>query len=269
MSDFGKHEDIFVEFHNYLRQHSGGPEILFYGSSHINHLASYVSSGGHCEAFKLAFKKSSFLGVGGTSWDVVQRQMRGEGFINHKSNRGDQWGDYLSTNPNPQYIVIALGSNSVDSFQRERYGKTDMYKRHIHWDIVRNQLNYKFGLLKGYIDEVLLLLSNRFPAASFLYIKIIPRHWWGIAARTLARWLDFYIIRTLHTRYRVKELWNRKVFTANYHFDEQVHFGMLKQDCVHYNAFGNKALSQCVMRSVLNKWKLQKENAPILAQLNL
>ncbi len=83
----------------------------------------------------------------------------------------------------------------------------------------------------------------------------------------LARWLDFYITRGLRNRYKVGEIWNRRVFASHYWFDECIMYGMLKRDMVHYNHFGNKAFAQTIMRTVLNRWRNERENAKVFEKL--
>ncbi len=81
---------------------------------------------------------------------------------------------------------------------------------------------------------------------------------WGVMARRLARWIDYYILCTLRKRYKIREIWARDVFKSHYQFDEMVEFGMLKEDTIHLNQYGNKALASAVMKAVLNKWKWAK-----------
>ena len=264
--NYGDHENIFSEFESYLVRNQEGPRILFFGASHINHLGTFVNSPGHSNAFKLAFNNSTFMGVGSSSWDRIVSQVKGEDPMKPTKN---QWDPFVALDKKPEYIVISLGSNSVDAYQKTKYGKVDMFKREVHWTNLRDDLNMTFGRLKESIDDVVLFLNENFRDAVLIYVQIAPRYWWGTAAHTLARWLDFYVVKTLRPRYRVNGIWNRHIFASHYHFNEQVMFGMLKSDCVHLNYFGNKALAQVVMRSVLNRWKLKRENAPIKAKLGL
>ena len=64
----------------------------------------------------------------------------------------------------------------------------------------------------------------------------------------------------------IMEIWTREVFELHYKFDEQVMFGMLNTDMVHYNYYGNIALTRSIMRPLLNKWCRQHENEAFLTK---
>ena len=62
---------------------------------------------------------------------------------------------------------------------------------------------------------------------------------------------------------RVEEIWTRGVFEHHYQFDEQLMYGMLKNDVVHFNYFGNCSFSQSIMKCVLDRFKNDRENVKV------
>ena len=198
---------------------------------------------------------------------MILEQIKGDKLSKRNYHLGNQWEKYKLLEHNPEFCVITLGSNNIALFQKSTYVPCDLSKRPMHWAQVRRDLGVKFGGLKRHIDSVLQFLFDELPGVKFLYVKIQPQHWWGAAARTLARWLDFYITCRLRSVYKVGEIWNRRVFESHCQFDEQVMYLMLKRDMVHYNHFSNKAIAQTIMRMVLNRWRNYRENAMVFKQL--
>ena len=105
------------------------------------------------------------------------------------------------------------------------------------------------------IEKVLKELFLLFPTCKFLYIKILPRPWWGRHARLLAKWLDYLILCKWRKRYRIAEIWPRELYTTKHYVqNELVHFGMLGSDVVHLNDYGNRGLVSSIMRPLLHMW---------------
>ena len=73
----------------------------------------------------------------------------------------------------------------------------------------------------------------------------------------------FYVVQTLKRRFHIKEIVVKHLFEPHYHFENQVMYGMLKTDTIHMNSLGNKALTNAIMRSVLNKWFVQNTTAKL------
>ena len=135
------------------------------------------------------------------------------------------------------------------------------------WKQHRWELICRFNKIKGHIDNVLSFLCGNLDNPKMYYIEITPRCCWGDSGRRLGRWIDFYVLRTFRKKYHIMEIWTREVFEPHYKFDEQVMFGMLKTDLVHYNGYGNIALTCSIMRCpLLNKWRLLRENEAFLAK---
>ena len=237
-----------------------------FGDSHLNHLKDYVKQGGLHRSIQNAFKNSEFVAVGGTTWERVESNVKGEGLTKYQKHRGDQWTPYMAGNHKAEFVVISLGENDVDSYSRMPYGNGDFKKRGGQWKKHHWELVCQFNTIKGHIDKVMKFLNDNLDKPKFYYIKIVPRCWWSDSGRRSARWVDYYMLCTLRKRYHIMEIWTREVFESHYKFQEQAMFGMLKTDLVHYNHYGNIALIRSIMRPLLNKWRLQKENAAFRAK---
>ncbi len=261
-------ENILLEFDDYLAR-NGGPHVLYFGDSHLNHLKDFINKGGLHRSVANAFKNSEFVAVGGTTWGRIEENVKGSGLTKYQKHRGDQWTPYINGSHKAQYVVISLGGNDVDSYAGMPYGMGDFSKRKGQWKQHHCDLLCQFNTIKGNIDKVMKFLSDNLDNPQFYYIKIIPRCWWSDSGRRLAHWVDYYILCTLRKRYHVMEIWTREIFASHYKFYEQPMFGMLKTDIVHFNHYGNIALIRSIMRPLLNKWRLQRENAAFLEKVGI
>ena len=154
------------------------------------------------------------------------------------------------------YIVVSLGSNDGDNYFHETSSIFDptvlkTYNRKKE----KREMNMKLDEIKPSLLKTLNFLVDNVKGAELLYIKILPRPWWHIRVRKMARWIDYYVLVYLHKRFKVREIWARELFETHYHFKEQVMFGMLTTDQVHLNTNGHKGLVSVIMRPLLHKWK--------------
>ncbi len=252
-------------FHNHrdVLTVKGGPPTLYVGASHVNHLKSFLQQHQLSENASIAFSRSYFAGVGGTTWSLIEPHLKGQGLNQNQAYLGDQWSELIKTGFTPKYIVLVCGSNDTDKFQNSIEQNARSWPKSMHWKYANKKLNAAYERITKKIDSVLLFLHTAFPEAKFLYSKILPRCWWGHHARMLARWLDHYVVCRLKRTYKVKEIWARDVFKQPFHLTECVEFGMLKTDMVHLNENGNRALISAIMKPLLHQWKfapLEKSN---------
>ncbi len=210
------------------------PPTLYVGASHINHLKTHV---------------------GGTTWSLLEGHLKGDGLNDNQTYLGDQWSQLLDSGFKPKFIVILCGSNDTDKFQNSMEQNAKKWPKSIYWKYVDKKTKAAYKRITKKIDEVLLFLHTAFPEARLLYSKILPRCWWCNHTRTLARWLDHYIVSKLHRTYKVKEIWAKDVFKSHYQFMGCVEFGMLETDMIHLNQYGNRALISAIMKVPLHLWK--------------
>ncbi len=240
----------------HLVDEKGAPSVLFFGASHVNHLKSAMSQVDPKAKVKKALKNVRYVGVGGTTWELVEKHVKGEKLTDNQKHLGNQWSELLGSGFEPKYIVLICGSNTVDQFHNSI--TRDIYKSWPHsmfWRHANAELRKAYSKGIRDIDKVLLFFKGHFPASELLYSKILPRCWWSTHARRLARWLDHYIVGVLRKSHRIREIWVRDCFPGPYHFNENVEFGMLKRDMVHLNQHGNRALIKGCMTPILHKWK--------------
>ena len=206
-----------------LVDEKGGPPVLFFGPSHVNHLKSAMNQLAPDTKERKALKNVYYDGVGGTTWALIGKHVKGEKLTEKPKHLGDQWSELLKTGFEPRYIVLICGSNTVDQFNQSITRESFMSLPHsMYWRYANSEL--KKAYLKGMrdIDKVLLFLHGHFPNAQLLYSKILPRCWWSTHARRLARWLDHYIVGVLRKTHKIREIWVRDCFPGPYHFNENV-----------------------------------------------
>ena len=120
-------------------------------------------------------------------------------------------------------------------------------------------LKTEYEELKGIACEVLQEFVDTMPDTTFLYIEILPRPWWGVHVRCLAKWLDYLVLCGLRKRFRIREIWACELYTTRKYFaGELVHYGMLRPDVVHLNQYGYQALTSAIMRPLLHMWESEK-----------
>ena len=242
-----------------LSLHSG-PPTLYLGSSHITRLQQYATNQIKSPRVRSRFERAMYLGVGGTGWRKCRKHFRGEGLSKRQQHLGNQCQDLVSLVTKPKYCVIALGSNDVDLFHRRlvnvhiRALSHESYK-----DRAESLLKTEYEELRDIICDVLQEFVDTMPETSFLYIKILPRPWWGTYARRLAKWLDYLVLCGLRKRFKIREIWARELYTQRkYMAGEHVHYGMLRTDVVHLNQYGYRALTSAIMRPLLHMWETEK-----------
>ena len=227
----------------------------------MNHLKAFILQGGHTDKFNIAYSNAEFLAVGGSTWESIIGNIKGDGLSRYQKHLGNQWFSWCTAGKQVQYLVISMGGNDTDQFGRDIHKLSLRHSelRPVFWKKAQFMLNKEYYRIRKNIDSVLQFLEDEFPGVELLYLKITPRNWWGHHARKLARWLDHYLTAILKGRYRIKEIWLRDIFESHYYFGENPMYGMLKTDMVHFNQFGNTALAQTVMRPLLHKWRALKK----------
>ena len=251
-------EDVLDEFGPFISQ-CGGPSVLLFGSSHVLHLKSFLRQPKIEDKYLNTTKNFAFVGVGGSTFEMIEKHIHGEELSQYQAYLGSQWPEYKASPHVPTFTAILLGCNEVDQFDRDIKAKSRKYRnmRKLHWLEAKMELNAAFQRIKGHIDSVLSFLLRELPGTTLLYMKILPRFWWSNHARKLARWIDFYILVRVRQRrhIHIREIWLREVFATHYHFEEQVMPGMIKTDCVHLNPNGNRALIYGMSRPLLHMWR--------------
>ncbi len=192
--------------------------------------------------------------MGGSTWKDILKHIKGEKLSDRNKHLGNQWKDFLSSKHNTRFIVIALGSNEIDSFHRLT-ARNPGVKTTQHMKRIKRDVNAEFDRIKKDIRKVLYFLSRHCPEAQLCYIKVTPRHSWELPARLLAKWIDYHVTVRIRKTYKIQEIWNRAIFQQLGKKSESPMYGMLRTDLVHLNQHGNTALSQSTMKSLLNKWK--------------
>ena len=232
--NYGSDSDMLLEFYDMLNNF-GGPPIVFLGASHVNHLKSHLRYAMNEDKYYVAFNNAQYIGISGSTWMEYKQHIFGEELPLSQKDLGDQWTPFRQKMSKIGYIAISLGSNDVDQFQSwifKQHGKSvgipwDKPMTKLFWRVAQAELRIRYNKIIAKIDELLDFLKDEMPQAKFLYFNILPRCWWGTQARTLARWINYYIHCTIRRRHKVKEVWIREVFESHYQFDEQVMFGML------------------------------------------
>ncbi len=218
---------MIYEYRRLLRE-QGGPPTLYIGSSHVSHLATFAKRGSTLPTVKRALGQSHYIGVGGSTWMECQQHIQGKELPKSKKGLGNQWQQYLDLDITPTYIILVMGSNDVDQYQQSISARDgSMHQRSNHWRSNEIEQKSAFRRIKPKIVDMLDFVKGQFPDAVILYVNIVPRAWWGLHARQLTRWLNYYILCTLRKQYRVKEIWLRELFDAKYSFFESPMFGML------------------------------------------
>ena len=235
-----------------------GPPVLLFGASHVLHLKSHLASENVEDKYKLVFSNAEFVGVGGSTWGKIVKHVQGEKLTQFQKYLGHQWTPYKASSHKAMFTLLLLGSNDVDQFQ----DKLDSIahgpgKNRVYWLEGKAELNAAYARITSQIDSVIDWLDNELEATTFLYSKILPGDWWSPLARTLARWLDMYVLRELRRSWGlfVREVWAWEVFETRFHLMECVMPGMINTDCVHLNCHGNKGLIYAIMRPLLHMWR--------------
>ena len=256
--------DILHEFGPELLQF-GGPPTLYFGDSHILHLKAHVQKLHIEDKYKVAFNRSEFVGVGETTWAKIRDHIFGIDLAPRQQYLGAQWPTYRTSSHKATFTAICLGSKEIEQFQAKILKKGQAKEGHEDEEYsleVEDEMRSELEKIKKDIDDVLLFLSNELEGTIFLYYKIIPRSWWGLYARKLARWVDYYILVNIRRAgsYHIREIWCRELFDGPYHLMEEVLPGMLTTDWIHFNENGNKAIIHATMRPLLHIWRAYRRN---------
>ena len=130
-----------------MRKEIGKPQMLIIGASHVKHLESFVQNKNTPFKFSLPFRRTFFLAVGGTKWETCLQHFQGKELTTNNTYLGDQWRKFYESKIQPDYTIILLGSNSVDSFDKDII-KLSKRKKHLttseFWKEGRRMMDDKF-----------------------------------------------------------------------------------------------------------------------------
>ena len=174
----------------------GPPPMLLIGASHINHLESFINSRHTPFKYSLPFRRSFFLGVGGTKWESCLEHFRGRHLTTSNKHRGNQWSKFHKSGIKPVYTVISLGSNSVDETDKKirKLEESKSLTEKNFWKEARKIQQDRLEELKPIIGNVIYHIKQNAPYSELIYIRILPRHWWHPLSRELARYLDKHVV---------------------------------------------------------------------------
>ena len=115
--------------------------------------------------------------MGGTTWEEALKDWNGIDPRPRQKHLGNQWSDFRGSGFVPRYTVINLGSNNVDTFQRDIANATLKAKgSRPDWEVLDDWVVTKFNELKPHVIRTMDYLKHYLPATEFLYVKINPRH---------------------------------------------------------------------------------------------
>ncbi len=97
----------------------GIPSVLMIGASHITHLKEFAHHHKTERKYNILFDNCFFIRVGGTDWEQCLREFHGPDLEGKKAELGDQWQAFHDSDIKPNFTIIILGSNSLDSFDRK------------------------------------------------------------------------------------------------------------------------------------------------------
>ncbi len=197
------------------------------------------------------------MGVGGTTWGKVLKNIHGEKLTEFQAYLGNQWVPYKASPHKATFTVILLGSNDADQLQNTLNAVRAKNKGKLHRLQAKMEMDAAYAKATANIDKVIKFLQDELPGTTLLYSKILPRSWWDSHTRTYARWLDMYLLRNLRKskKIHVREIWAREVFAGKFELMENVMHGMNKTDCIHLNYWGNTAMSYAIMHPLLHMWR--------------
>ena len=120
---------------------------------------------------------------------------------------------------------------------------------------MQRQLDISLRSLKGHAYNVLNVVKSNAPFSQLLYVEVLIRSWWHPLTRELSDKLDYYIVRSLHKKFHVKENWPHELLIDNvFRRDPTVMPGMLRTADVHLNHYGYRAMTKAILRPILSMW---------------
>ena len=151
-------------------------------------LKSYQWQEPHEDKFNTAFQRSEFLAVGGSTWKAIIGHINGKNLTNYQRQLGNQWAAWKIADKSVRYLLISLGGNETDQFESEIYDLSVKLKfQPLFKKRAQTLLSQRYFSIRQDIDNVSHFLHTEFPGVELLYLNIIPRCWWGLYARRLAR----------------------------------------------------------------------------------
>ena len=228
----------------------GPPNILFIGSSHIDHMRYLQPIHADFPSLPKWFISSSvFAGVGGLKWWLVDTELYGSFRDPRKAQKyGNQWEQFESNHTTPDAAVFINGSNDTDDFHSHDFKlRHDLSKEDY---VMQSAIDMELWLaqLCPVIEKTITNISHDLSRTKLYYIPIIPRSYWNKPARDFGNKLDYYIKKTLSREHNITvnalelpSLFKNKCTTYKYIYQDVIP-GFLQSDNLHLNQWGYEAL---------------------------
>ena len=153
----------------------------------------------------------------------------------------------------PDFILVNLGSNSVDDMDR-------LFKKHLKRSVnlqhtqtkIKKDFNHHLKVMKMQQVTLVKLIRKSYPTKRICYIPIKPRAWWSFNARCFASYLNHHFSRKAAPRckiFHLKDLYINECKTLKYStgYQDDVMSGFLDFDRVHFNNLGYSFITRRVM----------------------
>ena len=232
---------------------SGYPKVVAIGSSHVTHWATYRRSKRTSSDDKRMLQNFYFAGVGGTRLINCICQIGGQDLPPRKRYLGNQWLKMKRRMPNPDYVILAVGSNDCDEADRYasarmRRGMSDKeYKKETFAELAK-----WYKDLKDHQLNVVSKIRKVYKGVRIYFLPILPRRWWGQYARRMAVLLNRHMISMENTHVlNADDLFAAKEsnINKNQSYMDNIINGLLDWDRTHLNPLGYHILTK---KSVLS-----------------
>ena len=97
-------------------------------------------------------------------WESCIEHFEGKRLSKRNKDLGNQWSKYHATGIKPNYTLIILGSNLIDSFDRCVQGiKSHTSDRQIFWKRAQNELRVRYTSLTRHVYNTLNVIKHNAP----------------------------------------------------------------------------------------------------------
>ena len=232
----------------------GYPRVLIVGASHATHWATYAKKINCLNDDSTKLENFRFVGVGGARLDNICDWVQGRKLPRKKKHLGDQLGDISNSGFSPDFIVITVGSNTVDRIDRK--AKAILRKNNRQYSrtkaAIQKMMVREFYRQRKYQWKIVEMLRKYFNMAKICYIYIFPRRCWTHYAREFASLLDFNFTRKVVPGmkcFKVPELYEekRKLMSRKHGFMDNIMRGFLDTDRLHLSKMGYHVLTKKVL----------------------
>ena len=234
------------------------PTILFYGASHMTNLKKWVKtpqkSGGATWLDRMVLRHKHFCAVGGSRFATVHDRVQGKNVPDTQPFRGDLWRYTIRVKElKPHYILISLGFNDCDRFDRRYKAAMKEYRNALAKAKGAEVDDGKFTFCDGEhwiketkeildaMDEVIDRLQKAFPDSKLVYVGVMRSE----------KWCE----ETLLVCDRIEQ----KI--GHYHGIKMAHLGgfikpkmHIRPDKVHLNSKGYRLFMDKVIARVVDMW---------------